>query len=398
MKILEAKGELVEQKSCPGLFECKMTHKIKETSATFHYLGPKFTEQMWDEVLAFFKWTYAKTRGESQVRLFVHPQQGWRAWAFPQEASTGLATKELPDNPETKAQNAAIQPNDDWIPYGTIHHHCSASAFQSGTDEHNERGAVSNPGKGDGCPQEGIHITVGNIDKEVHSLHFRFYYRGCKFQPDLTEFWDVGDGVRAKAREFLEMFGGVVDLNKQAEAQMALTCPADTAFPEQWMANLIERKLEIYKPWTERETEYWNGCQDYNMDQGYQGYPSRVIKALRKHFRKLYKEEIKANGRKLTPEIVDLINTEVADLIKHVATDIDLQLLIKLLLEHNTKVIDLEKRFDEMQLLEKTTPADIEPEEPEEVAEEGKLKTVHSMTDAEFADYMQGGGRLPGQI
>ncbi len=33
----------------------------------------------------------------------------------------------------------------------SAHHHCSASAFQSGTDEENERG------------QDGLHITVGRM-------------------------------------------------------------------------------------------------------------------------------------------------------------------------------------------------------------------------------------------
>ena len=62
MKILEAKSELVEQKSHP-LFECKMTHQIKQTTAAFRYTGPKFTPAMWNEVLSFFKWSYLKTHG-----------------------------------------------------------------------------------------------------------------------------------------------------------------------------------------------------------------------------------------------------------------------------------------------------------------------------------------------
>lgn len=368
MKILEAKSELVEQKDHP-LFRVRMTHKIKETSASFHYIGPKFTAGMWNEILAFFKWSYAKTHGESQVRLFVHPTLGWKAWAFPQEASTGLSTTEMPDNPLTKEQRAQF--NDEWYLYGTVHHHCAASAFQSGTDTANER------------DQEGIHITVGDMGKEVHSLHFRFYYKGCKFQPDMSEFWDVGEQMTVKAKEMKDTFGIEVSLGTIAERQMSQTSPKDTPFPELWMANLIEKK------WSYGYGGFLgNGAihtDDSRMeDPGYQGYPSRAIKRLRKWFRSAYKDDIKAAG-KLTPELRAEIDVEIHYKLEEMADDKDLQEVLYAMSQHQVKDIsELLKKFKEILLLENAQPPGNEELEIEE-----KPKDVMSMNDEEWQKYQQ---------
>jgi hypothetical protein len=92
---------------------------------------------MWHQVLSFFRWTHKEMNSESQVRLYVNPKLGrWGAWAFPQVARTGMSAREMP-TPETpeKAQERFAswqsEPSDDWLYFGTVHHHCSASAFQA---------------------------------------------------------------------------------------------------------------------------------------------------------------------------------------------------------------------------------------------------------------------------
>lgn len=84
-------------------------------------------------------------------------------------------------SPEQAGEFASWQsePSDDWLYFGTVHHHCSASAFQSSTDEQNE------------WNQDGLHITVGRMDQERHDLHARFYLGGNCFEPDLGCFWPL---------------------------------------------------------------------------------------------------------------------------------------------------------------------------------------------------------------
>jgi len=109
---------------------------------------------MWHQVMSFFRWTNKVMDSESQVRLYVNTKLGrWGAWAFPQEARTGMSAREIatPETPEQAVERFALwesQPSSDWVYFCTVHHHCSASAFQSHTDEENEKG------------QDGLHITV----------------------------------------------------------------------------------------------------------------------------------------------------------------------------------------------------------------------------------------------
>lgn len=178
---MKVNGNVVEDDvSIEGLLDCKMKHEIKESKGSMLYTGPKIPPEVWKEILSFFKWCYTTYHSECQVRLFVSlTQNTWRAYAFPQEAKTGMTAREI-DNDEAKAQRAGLNMNPpDWIYFGTVHHHCGAGAFQSGTDEDNEKG------------QDGLHITIGKVDEKKHDIHARFYRRGMKFNPDMSWFYDI---------------------------------------------------------------------------------------------------------------------------------------------------------------------------------------------------------------
>ena len=180
-----AAGELSQTREVPGLLSCQMDYEIKSGQGRIEYTGPKFDPAMWHQVLSFFRWTHKEMSSESQVRLYVNIRLGrWGAWAFPQEARTGLSAREITVQ-ETPAQarerfaSWQAEPSGDWLYFCTVHHHCSAGAFQSSTDEENERN------------QDGLHLTVGRMDAERHDLHARFYLHGHCFEPDLSLFWPV---------------------------------------------------------------------------------------------------------------------------------------------------------------------------------------------------------------
>lgn len=221
MKLVKCNTTLVTEKKYPDLIDVKFEHEIKSTKASFFWLGPKIPPDVWHQVLSFFKWTYDTTKSESQVRLYVNPKEKtWEAWAYPQEARTGMTAKELPDHPKTKDQRALFPDSEGWIYFGTVHHHCDCSAFQSGTDEYNER------------TQAGLHITVGNMAKEQHDLHCRFYLNGACFDPDMSLFWQIGDDIAKRLPpEFHD---------RVARYQMGRM--SDMPFPDLWKENLIEIK------------------------------------------------------------------------------------------------------------------------------------------------------------
>src|SRR5208282_1810415 len=176
-KIIASRGKSVELKELEGIFSCLLEHKVSETTGQFEYTGPRISVECWEGVLRFFKWTYQDSKSESQVRLFVHPVHGWMAHAFPQKGGTGLTTKEI-ESEDAKAQRAAIP--EGYTAFGTVHHHCAINAFQSGVDLEDESAV------------DGLHITVGNVDKEQMDLHCRLYVKGNKFEPNMAAFWDIG--------------------------------------------------------------------------------------------------------------------------------------------------------------------------------------------------------------
>ncbi len=238
--ITASSGKSVEEKKFNGVFSCLLEHEVKATKAQFEYTGPKISPNEWAQMMAFFEWTQATERSEAQVRLFVHPVHGWKAWAFPQKGGTGMTIKEIDDHPARAAQRAQFADHDGCLYFGTVHHHCTCSAFQSGTDSADEQS------------QDGLHITIGNMDKPDRDIHCRLYLKGHKFEPIMDAFWNIGEGITAKANEFKDLFGIMPDLDKTARRQMAksseiliathgLTPPAEgfLFFPAQWKDNYI---------------------------------------------------------------------------------------------------------------------------------------------------------------
>jgi len=210
------------------LLSCQVDYEIKSGQGTLDYTGPKFSPAMWHQVLSFFRWTYKEMGSESQVRLYVNPKLGrWGAWAFPQEAHTGLSAREIviPETSEQAVERFASwdsEPSGDWLYFCTVHHHCSTSAFQSGTDEANERN------------QDGLHLTVGRMNADRHDLHARFYLGGNCFEPDLSRFWPVEPSLAEQVPPAM--------LDALARFQMCEKVVVD--FPPAWRKNVIETRKE----------------------------------------------------------------------------------------------------------------------------------------------------------
>ena len=239
MKLIKYnQSKISDQKEVSGLVSCEIEYEVKTAKGMLKYHGPKFTPELWHQVLSFFRWTNKEHHSECQVRLYVNMKLGrWGAWAFPQEARTGMTARELPvpETPEqAKARFASLEsePSDDWLYFGTVHHHCSVSAFQSSTDEQNE------------WNQDGLHITVGKMDQERHDLHARFYLGGNCFEPDLGCFWPLAPELAEQVPDSLH--------HQLACHQMGSKVTVD--FPDQWRAHLVEGDRELQRS---LPIDYW---------------------------------------------------------------------------------------------------------------------------------------------
>lgn len=223
-------GTIVRQlKEIPGVMSCVFAHRTSSSTSEFNWTGGTLNE-IWPEVMAFFRWTNQEFRSESQVRLYVNMQtKQWKAWAFPQKGH-GMTVKELVEGDEGYdrfQQQRAEFPDETWYYWGTVHHHCDCSAFQSGTDQHNEH------------DQDGIHITVGKLGSPRYDIDFRLYIGKFKLTSvTVDKFWDVGDAAEGLPEHIKALLPADAK-EKLAKYQMGNPAPADQTFPEIWKENFI---------------------------------------------------------------------------------------------------------------------------------------------------------------
>ena len=168
--ITASSGKAVELRQAAGIFSCLLEHEVAKTKAAFQFNGPNIDAKMWAQVMEFFEWTYQTEKvGVASAAVRSHPEHGWAAWAFPQEGGTFMTSREEPmTSPECVAQRQQFSEVDGWLYWGTVHHHCSAGAFASGTDDANEH------------KQEGLHITIGHMDKAFRDIHCRMAPEGAQ--------------------------------------------------------------------------------------------------------------------------------------------------------------------------------------------------------------------------
>jgi len=175
--------------------------------------GGRITRDLVETVKSFFLWTQQTHQCEAQVRLYYRPDtHHWSVVCFPQTIQGGLASKEIPGD---EGRNAAMQellcPHL-WVPAGTMHHHCTAMAFQSGTDHNDE------------VDQSGLHVTFGNVLSDKWSFHVRVCQQRVFYtEPVLSEWFD-----------------------KEALASLLNPPASSNGFPEQWKGRMRKHEPALF--------------------------------------------------------------------------------------------------------------------------------------------------------
>jgi hypothetical protein len=142
--------------------------QVKEPNPTWN--GPKIPWDLWTETVAWCQITQEKFGSEALVLLFFDQElQQWSHW-YPPQITNGMTVSADEDDPNYKEQRK-LYPD---LQFGTLHHHCNAGAFASGTDKSDEE------------DREGLHFTIGHLGSNEHSVHFRFCYQGQCYDKDPT--------------------------------------------------------------------------------------------------------------------------------------------------------------------------------------------------------------------
>lgn len=189
--------------------------------------GAKIPYDVFRQVLAFFEWSMEETKSETIVNLFLNEGTGeWQALVLPQAGYNGMTVKLIDDHPNRIPTYQRLGRG--WRPMGTVHHHCTASAFQSGTDSNDERS------------KEGIHVTIGDVTSRRYTIHAR-----TSFREEMTSAI-LGDWFHAAEPA---VYGYLPpSLHEEALEYQLTEPPVDRSFPDWWKANVIkvERPVVIY--------------------------------------------------------------------------------------------------------------------------------------------------------
>jgi hypothetical protein len=191
--------------------------EVPERFPWINWKGEPMPYELYQKILRFFEWSQAEHKSEALVYLYYNDKEReWMAWAPPQE-SRGMTVKSKEDHPNFKQANEFKG----FIKIGTAHHHCTMSAFQSGTDRDDE------------CTGNGLHYTIGKLDERAVDYHFRAVFNGNMQNVD-PYYWI---GLPPNMEKAIEL---APELTTEAYKQ-ALTAhaPKDMEVPEIWKENFF---------------------------------------------------------------------------------------------------------------------------------------------------------------
>ena len=146
---------------------------------------PKIKGIVIAKAFAFFREVFTQHRSESYVTLLYNKERGEFDIHVPkQEVTYSSVSYDRGDNGAREG----------WRPIGTIHSHCDFSAFHSGVDT------------GDEASFDGIHITLGNVNRDEFSMVSSVVFSDNRRQHDPN---DLIENVRQSAVTDVEEKGHV---------------------------------------------------------------------------------------------------------------------------------------------------------------------------------------------
>jgi hypothetical protein len=160
----------------------------KQDTLVPEWHGKKIPCKMWREIVSFMVSSYKEFKSEALLFLYYDEtkKQPWSYWVPPQ-ITNGMTVKSDPLHPEFQTQRAQ-HPD---IMFGTVHHHCTTSAFQSGTDSSDE------------TDREGFHFTIGHCDKDTVDIHLRVTLGNIHMDIDNLSY--IIDGTESPFKDGIEL-------------------------------------------------------------------------------------------------------------------------------------------------------------------------------------------------
>jgi hypothetical protein len=230
MKSLIAhKGKVYRAVERPGMMSGYVETTVPDADPFSYWAGGKIPIEQWHQILNSFLWSNSTFKCESLVRGFYNPEN--RAWMFtmlPQEKG-GMTVREI----ESDARRAIVAQllGAGYHEYFSAHHHCGASAFQSSTDTADE------------TKREGLHITIGDMNRDKFSIHSRVNLsdgNDTVFYDAILSDWFCLSPEDMARLEALGLEDDSDFMDAIIKRRLTSKPPEGTAFPESWKQMLVE--------------------------------------------------------------------------------------------------------------------------------------------------------------
>ena len=171
-KIKLYKNKLYEENET-DLYTSWIEKTVTESEPTLVWKKSSISTSIWSDIKNICEYTNDEFSSECLIRLYYNTDKDeWNALMHPQEMN-GMTVNDKLDN------DLILSLGDGWAEAGSVHHHCSAGAFQSGTDESDE------------AQTSGLHITIGKVGSDEYEIHSRFREGNQFIQPNLASFFSV---------------------------------------------------------------------------------------------------------------------------------------------------------------------------------------------------------------
>ena len=143
---------------------------LEDTAELVRFHVPKLPLALLRQAESFFQAVYDEHQSEAVVVLLANPaSKEWRIEVPAQDVNGGLHVSYDP---------TSVAVPKGFCVFGTIHSHASAGAFHSATDDKDE------------CCSDGLHITIGNLDRPARSYSARWMICGVEYPAKLEEVVD----------------------------------------------------------------------------------------------------------------------------------------------------------------------------------------------------------------
>jgi len=177
-----------------------------------HFDVAMVPEEIILQALAFFRSIYEKHKAEAAVILEYDQEAEEYSLNVPEQEVTFSHVKYKPEKTSSK------------LHIGSIHSHCSFSAFHSGTDTSDE------------AEWDGIHITLGHVDTDIPSLSIETVANKQRFMVYASDYIDMNISEDEKKKPVLDVTG--IELPE---------------VPEEWLAKVNKK---VYVPKTYKYGRY----------------------------------------------------------------------------------------------------------------------------------------------